>query len=149
MENDNYFPEVNNSEFELIKAIRDNKISQQQIISVINNEKMLEKLVILFKSCVSPEEILKIVADYQGMSVEDLKGSNNNKGLPYARMIAIYFINRYNRGLAPDAIATLFEKKTTKDVCGIIQNFQNVIHDEIISSKIIEDIERQILKVCN
>ena len=93
-------------------------------------KKVLSDVVVEDKKAISPEKIKEAVADYYGISVDDLNSSKRSRNISYPRHIAIYLI-RKELGLSYPNIGKLFGGKDHTSIMHSVE----VISEELKYSK--------------
>ena len=93
-------------------------------------KKVLSDVIVEDKKDVNPEKIKKAVAEYYGITVEDLESSKRSRKISYPRHIAVYLIRR-ELGLSYPVIGGLFGGK---DHTSIMHSYE-VISEELKYSK--------------
>ena len=95
-------------------------------INVPLAKRVLSDIIVEDKKDVTPEKIKKAVAEYYGISAEDLDSSKRSRNISYPRHIAIYLI-RKEIGLSYPAIGKIFGGK----------DHTSIMHScEVISSEL-------------
>ena len=92
--------------------------------------KVLSDVIVEDKKDLDPEKIKKAVADYYGITVDDLESSKRSRKISYPRHIAVYII-RKELGLSYPVIGSLFGGK---DHTSIMHSYE-VISEELKYSK--------------
>ncbi|MBR0417231.1 MAG: chromosomal replication initiator protein DnaA [Firmicutes bacterium] len=93
-------------------------------INISLAKKVLSDVIVKDKKELTPEKIKKAVAEYYGITVEDLDSSKRSRNISYPRHIAIYLI-RNRLGISYPSIGKIFGGKDHTSImhsCEVIEN---------------------------
>lgn len=91
----------------------------------------------------TPDVILKMVADYFQLQVSDLKSSRRHRGVSLPRQIAIHLLRKHT-GASLQAIGQSLGGRSHTTVLAALAHIDKIIDSEPATERALKDIERQL-----